>query len=176
MKRNRMEHEKKIDTANHYDCLETDVREDARKNFKRQPYKSVDVAKYIAKKFGIGGEEAEIKKLEKKKRFVQDKVRGSNPDWPYEERSFSLGGSVETAADAFTLAREKRILEEQRKVASDLKLGVEEWMKEIPFRMQRIIRYKIFSGLSWEETATLMKCKGGGETIRKEVQRFLKKN
>ena len=30
--------------------------------------------------------EAEIKKLEKKKRFVQDKVRGSNPDWPYEER------------------------------------------------------------------------------------------
>ena len=56
MKRNRMEHEKKIDTANHYDCLETDVREDARKNFKRQPYKSVDVAKYIAKKFGIGGE------------------------------------------------------------------------------------------------------------------------
>lgn len=120
--------------------------------------------------------EAEIKKLEKKKRFVQDKVRGSNPDWPYEERSFSLGGSVETAADASALAREKRILEDQRKVASDLKLGVEEWMQEIPFRMQRIIRYKIFSGLSWEETATLMKCKGGGETIRKEVQRFLKKN
>ena len=48
MKRSRMEHEKKIDTANHYDCLETDVREDARKNFKRQ--------QYIAKKFGIGGD------------------------------------------------------------------------------------------------------------------------
>ncbi len=117
--------------------------------------------------------EAEIKKLEKKKRFVQDKVRGSNPDWPYEERSFNLGGSVETAADAFTLAREKRILEEQRKVASDLKLGVEEWMKEIPFRMQRIIRYKIFSGLSWEETATLMgrKCTAG--SVRMEYQRFM---
>ena len=56
LKRNRMEQEKKIDTANHYDCLETDVREDARKNFKRQPYKSVDVAQYIAKKFGIGGD------------------------------------------------------------------------------------------------------------------------
>ena len=56
LKRNRMEYEKKIDTANDYDCLETDVREDARKNFKRQPYKSVDVAKYIAKKFGIGGD------------------------------------------------------------------------------------------------------------------------
>lgn len=30
--------------------------EDARKNFKRQPYKSVDVAQYMAKKFGIGGD------------------------------------------------------------------------------------------------------------------------
>ena len=114
--------------------------------------------------------EAEIKKLEMKKRFVQDKVRGSNPDWPYEERSFSLGGSVETAADAFTLAREKR------KVASDLKLGVEEWMKEIPFRMQRIIRYKFFNRLSWEEVAMLMgrKCTAG--SVRMEYQRFMEEN
>ena len=120
--------------------------------------------------------EAEIKKLEMKKRFVQDKVRGSNPDWPYEERSFSLGGSVETAADAFTLAREKRILEEQRKVASDLKLGVEEWRKEIPFRMQRIIRYKFFNRLSWEEVAMLMgrKCTAG--SVRMEYQRFMEEN
>lgn len=120
--------------------------------------------------------EAEIKKLEMKKRFVQDKVRGSNPDWPYEERSFSLGGSVETAADAFTLAREKRILEEQRKVASDLKLGVEEWMKEIPFRMRRIIRYKFFNRLSWEEVAMLMgrKCTAG--SVRMEYQRFMEEN
>ena len=120
--------------------------------------------------------EAEIKKLEMKKMFVQDKVRGSNPDWPYEERSFSLGGSVETAADAFTLAREKRILEEQRKVASDLKLGVEEWMKEIPFRMQRIIRHKFFNELTWEEVATLMgrKCTAG--SVRMEYQRFMEEN
>lgn len=118
--------------------------------------------------------EAGIKKLEKKKRFVQDKVRGSNPDWPYEERSFSLGGSVETVADAFTLAREKRILEEQRKVASDLKLGVEKWMKEIPFRMQRIIRYKFFNELTWEEVATLMGRKCTKESVRKEFESFMK--
>ncbi len=119
--------------------------------------------------------EAEIKKLEKRKKIVRDKVRGSNPEFPYEERSFNLGGTIETVADASALAREKQILDEQRKVASDLKLGVEEWMQEIPFRMQRIIRYKIFNGLSWEETATLMKCKGGGESMRKEFQRFMKK-
>ena len=120
--------------------------------------------------------EAEIKKLEKKRKFVQDKVRGSNPEFPYEERSFSLGGTIETVADAASLAREKRILEEQRKVASDLKLGVEEWMKEIPFRMQRIIRYKFFNRLSWEEVATLMRCKAGGEAMRKEYDRFMRKN
>lgn len=120
--------------------------------------------------------EAEIKKLEKKKKFVQDKVRGSNPDWPYEERSFNIGGPVETVADASALVREKQILEEQRKVASDLKLGVEEWMQEIPFRMQRIIRYKFFNRLSWEEVATLMKCKAGGEAMRKEYDRFMRKN
>ena len=99
---------------------------------------------------------------------------GSNPDWPYEERSFSLGGSVETVADAFTLAREKRILEEQRKVASDLKLGVEKWMKEIPFRMQRIIRYKFFNELTWEEVATLMGRKCTKESVRKEFESFMK--
>ena len=120
--------------------------------------------------------EAEIKKLEKKKKFVQDKVRGSNPEFPYEERSFNLGGTIETVADASALTREKRILEEQRKVASDLKLGVEEWMQEIPFRMQRIIRYKFFNRLSWEEVATLMRCKAGGEAMRKEYDRFMRKN
>ena len=120
--------------------------------------------------------EAEIEKLEKKKKFVQDKVRGSNPEFPYEERSFNLGGTIETVADASALAREKQILEEQREIASDLKLAVEEWMKEIPFRMQRIIKYKIFSGLSWEEAATLMGRKCTGEGIKKEFQRFMKEN
>lgn len=54
MKRERMEHEKKLDIANHYDCLETDVREEARKSFRRQPYPTMDVAQYIAQKFKIG--------------------------------------------------------------------------------------------------------------------------
>ena len=119
--------------------------------------------------------EAEIARLEKKKRYVQDKVRGSNPDWPYEERSFNIGGTTETVQDSATLAKERQILDEQRRIALDLKLGVEEWMKEIPFRMQRIIKYKFFNRLSWEEVATLMKCKGGGDAMRKEYDRFMRK-
>lgn len=120
--------------------------------------------------------EAEIARLEKKKRYVQDKVRGSNPDWPYEDRSFNIGGTTETVQDSAALAKERQILDEQRKIAMDLKLGVEEWMKEIPFRMQRIIKYKFFNRLSWEEVATLMgkKCTENG--IKKEFERFMRQN
>lgn len=119
--------------------------------------------------------EAEIARLEKKKRYVQDKVRGSNPDWPYEERSFNIGGTTETVQDSAALAKECQILNEQRRIAMDLKLGVEEWMKEIPFRMQRIIKYKFFNRLSWEEVATLMGKKCTADGVRMEFNNFMKK-
>lgn len=119
--------------------------------------------------------EAEIARLEKKKRYVQDKVRGSNPDWPYEERSFNIGGTTETVQDSAALAKERQILDEQRRIAMDLKLGVEEWMKEIPFRMQRIIKYKFFNRLSWEEVATLMGKKCTADGVRMEFNNFMKK-
>ena len=119
--------------------------------------------------------EAEIARLEKKKRYVQDKVRGSNPDWPYEERSCNIGGTTETVQDSAALAKERQILDEQRKIAMDLKLGVEEWMKEIPFRMQRIIKYKFFNRLSWEEVATLMGKKCTADGVRMEFNNFMKK-
>lgn len=119
--------------------------------------------------------EAEIKKLEKKKRIVQDKVRGSNPEFPYEERSFHLGGTVETLAEAGRLARERQILEVQKKEAEELKLQVEEWMQEIPFRMQRIIRYKFFKELTWEEVAMLMGRKCTADGVRMEFNNFMKK-
>ena len=119
--------------------------------------------------------EDEIKKREKRRRTVQDKVKGSNPEFPYEERSFSLHGTTETLAEAGRLARERQILENQKAQAEDLKLQVEEWMQEIPFRMQRIIRYKFFNRLSWEEVATLIKSKAGGEAVRLEFYRFMNK-
>lgn len=120
--------------------------------------------------------EAEIKKLEKRRRVVQDKVKGSNPEFPYEERSFSLHGTTETLAEAGRLARERQILEHQKAEAEELKLQVEEWMQEIPFRMQRIIKYKFFNELTWEEVATLMGRQRTGEGIKKEFQRFMKEN
>lgn len=123
----------------------------------------------------IKGTETEIKKLEKRKKVVQDKVTGSNPEWPYEPRSFNLDGTLETLADAGSLHREKQLLAVQKEEAAELKLQVEEWMKEIPFRMRRIIQYKFFNRLSWDEVAVLLKAKSG-ESVKKEFQRFMEKN
>ena len=117
--------------------------------------------------------EKEIKKLEGKRRIVQDKVKGSNPEWPYEERSFALGGVVETDEDSDRLRHERRLREIQREAAEELKLRVEEWMINIPFRMQRIFKYKFFNRLSWDEVAVLLKAKSG-ESIRKEFENFMK--
>ncbi|MBA4700745.1 MAG: RNA polymerase subunit sigma-70 [Ruminococcus sp.] len=118
--------------------------------------------------------EAEILKLERKKKIVQDKVKGSNPEWPYEPRTFNLCGTTETVENAGRLHREKELLAAQKTEAENLKLHVEEWMKDIPFRIQRIIKYKIFKELTWEEVAALIGRKCTGDSVKKEYQRFMK--
>lgn len=128
----------------------------------------IDACKFIEET------EEDIKKLKKKRKIVQDKVKGSNPDWPYEARSFNLGGTIETVEDAGRIQREEQILQKQKETAEELKLQVEEWMQEIPFRMQRIIKYKFFNRLSWEEVSKLINGKSG-ESVRKEFEGFMKK-
>ena len=83
------------------------------------------------------------------------------------------GGVVETDEDSDRLRHERRLREIQREAAEELKLRVEEWMINIPFRMQRIIKYKFFNRLSWDEVAVLLKAKSG-ESIRKEFENFMK--
>ena len=118
--------------------------------------------------------EAEIKRLKKKRRKVIDKERGSNPDFPYELRSFGIAGTTETYAERELIQSEEHILEVQKKRAEELKIGVEEWMENIPFRMQRIIKYKFFHRLSWEETAILMGRKCTADSVRMEFNSFMK--
>lgn len=119
--------------------------------------------------------EAEIFKLERKKKIVQDKVKGSNPEWPYEPRTFNLGGTIEPIENVSLLHREKELLAAQKTEAEALKLQVEEWMREVPFRMQRIIKYKIFKDLTWEEVARLMGRNCTGDSIRMEFNNYMKK-
>ena len=104
-----------------------------------------------------------------------DKVKGSNPEFPYEPRSFGIAGTTETYVNADALRYEEQLLETQKQEAEDLKAQVDKWMKTIPYRMQRIINYKIFKELTWEETAKLMGRNATGEGIRMEYNRFMNK-
>lgn len=119
--------------------------------------------------------EAEIRRLQKKKKtIVQTNVSGSNPNFPYNPQHFKIQGTTFTYREDGQLRMEEKILEERKKNAEKLKLEVEEWMNTIPNRMQRIIRYKIFEGMTWQQVAQKMGRKASENGIKKEFERFMK--
>ena len=121
--------------------------------------------------------EEEIKKLKRKKKTViQTNVSGSNPDFPYNPQHFKIQGTTFNYADESRLRYQKKILEERKSQAEQLKTNVEEWLNTIPPRMQRIIKYKVFEELTWQQVAQRMGRKATEESIKKEYQRFFKEN
>lgn len=121
--------------------------------------------------------EEEIKKLNRKKKTViQTNVSGSNPEFPYNPQHFKIQGTTFNYADDSQLRYQKKILEERKSQAEQLKTNVEEWLNTIPPRMQRIIKYKVFEELTWQQVAGKMGRKATEESIKKEFQRFFKEN
>ena len=121
--------------------------------------------------------EEEIKKLNRKKKTViQTNVSGSNPDFPYNPQHFKIQGTTFNYADDSRLRYQKKNLEERKSQAEQLKINVEGWLNTIPPRMQRIIKYKVFEELTWQQVARKMGRKATEESIKKEFQRFFKEN
>lgn len=119
--------------------------------------------------------EAEIRKLRKKKKTItRTSVSGSNPEFPYNPQHFEIEGTTFTHKDDSNLREEEKILEERKKNAEKIKLEVERWMNTIPNRMQRIIEYKIFKELTWQQVAQKMGRKATGDSIRMEFNNFMK--
>lgn len=119
--------------------------------------------------------EAEIRKLRKKKKtIVRTSVSGSNPEFPYNPQRFKIEGATFTYKDDSDLREEEKILEKRKKNAEKIKLEVEKWMNTIPNRMQRIIKYKIFDELTWQQVAQKMGRKATGDSIRMEFNNFMK--
>ena len=119
--------------------------------------------------------EADIMRLRKKRKtVVQTNVSVSNPDFPYNPQHFKIQGTTFTYREDGQLRMEEKLLEERKANAENLKMDVEAWMNTIPNRMQRIIRYKIFDGMTWEQVARRIGRKATGESVKKEFQRFMK--
>lgn len=121
--------------------------------------------------------EEEIKKLNRKKKTViQTNVSGSNPEFPYNPQHFKIQGTTFNYADDSQLRYQKKILEERKSQAEQLKINVEGWLNTIPPRMQRIIKYKVFEELTWQQVARKMGRRATEEGVRKEFNRFFEKS
>lgn len=119
--------------------------------------------------------EEDIRNL-RKQEIVHDKVKGSNPEFPYQGMSFNLEGAVETYLDEKHLEEEKKLLEERKKNANKIRIQAEEIMNKAPVRMQRIIRFRVLQQKSWDEVAAKMGGDCTGDSLRKEFARYVEKN
>ena len=121
--------------------------------------------------------EKDIRRLKKKRKTViQTNVKGSNPRFPYQEQHFKVRGTTFTYQDDGNLRLEEKLLEQRKENAERIKKQVEEWMLTIPIRMQRIIRYKVFEEMTWEQTAAKIGRKATENGLKKEFERFMKEN
>ena len=120
--------------------------------------------------------EKEIKRLHQKKRtIIQTNVSGSNKEFPYEKKHFVIEGTTLTIQEDSALRYEEKLLEEQKANAEKIKLEVQQFLNTVPPRLQRIIRMKYFQGKSWEEVARTIGRKATANSVRMELERFLKK-
>ncbi len=121
--------------------------------------------------------EEEIRRLKRqRKTIVQGVVKGSSPDFPYTPQNFHIEGlSYSVIQDPGRLEAEERRLDERRAAAEAIKVQVEAWMATIPLRMQRIIRYKVFEGMTWMQVARKIGRNVTEESVKKEYQRFMRK-
>ena len=119
--------------------------------------------------------EREIDRIRSKRReIVTDKVKGSSYDFPFGQISYTIRGIPDNAQDEKALDRMERILEERKAAAEVIKLQVEEWLSTVPPRMQRIIRYKVFEGMTWAQVAVRMGRKNTENGLKKEFERFMR--
>lgn len=118
----------------------------------------------------------DILRLKKnRKKIVQDRVSGSAHEFPYTAKSFHIEGlAYPVVKDPDELDRREAILQERLQKAEEIKRQVEAWMLTIPQRMQRIIRYRVFEELSWNEVAIRMGRKATADSVRMEYTNFMK--
>ena len=95
--------------------------------------------------------EKRIKKLENFK-VEHDKVTGSNSEFPYQPRSFTIEGY--NIQDVDRLNKVKSLLVDRKEKCEDMKLEIEKFISTIPdSRTRRVFQYRYVDGLSWQAIA-----------------------
>ena len=93
------------------------------------------------------------KDLERLKDYLKDNsvdiVKGSNPNFPYEQRNFRIEGIDYKYVKNDDVRKLEQILSDRRDLAREKRLAVEYWMNTVPVRIARIIRMKYFGRQSW---------------------------
>ncbi len=119
--------------------------------------------------------EKDICKLnQKRKTVIQTNVKGSMHEFPYVEQHFKIQGTTFTIKDDSALRHEEKLLKQRKANAEQIKIQVEEWMLTLPSRMQRIVKYRYLEGLPWEKVAMKMGRKATADSVRMELERFLR--
>ena len=107
-----------------------------------------------------------------------DVVRGSMQEHPYTMRSYQVEGTFSLSPEG---ARQERHLE---KLLEERKKDTQEKRDELEATVNRmvlmnphaalIVKYRYMDGLTWEQTAKKLKGGATKESVRKELNRFLK--
>lgn len=121
--------------------------------------------------------EEDIRKLKKRRQtIVQSVVKGSMHNFPYTKKNFHVAGvPYSVVQNPDQLEAEEKLLEERKAAAEAIKRQVEAWMSTLPMRMQRIIRYRFFEGMTWAQVAIKMGRKATADSVRMEFNTLMDK-
>ena len=102
--------------------------------------------------------QADLERLQQEHKIVDtDIVKGSNPNFPYEPRTFHIEGvSYSEYIKPDEIKKIQRLLKERRENARKQRMEVEAWVNTAPLRIQRIVRMKYFEGLTWDTVSKRM--------------------
>lgn len=102
--------------------------------------------------------QAEIKDLEKRIdklsdfKIEHDKVTGSDSEFPYIKRSFTIEGYNIQNIDR--LNELKKLLIDRKSKCEDMKLQIEKFISEIPdSKTRRVFQYRYIDGLTWQQVS-----------------------
>lgn len=88
----------------------------------------------------------EIAKLERQEKYATDKVTGSDNQFPYAKKHFTITGIVENK----NLIRKKEILINRLEKCEEIKIEIDRFITEIPdSKTRRIFKYRYIDEMEW---------------------------